>query len=880
MIEQVVQDIGIGFDGIIEAYTSLPSALKDSSKYPPHKVSKVSPTRYEVQVVMGGYSVEDIKIELTDMVMKVKVEPKDDVFFNPIDSNVYMIFLVSRNLQLEKTKVENGVLFMSFVNNQKEVRKVNVDFEKDLMQSSDAKEEVVSTKVLLIEKEPVAPLMVEAPVAPLPSKPIVEEEGPVTSTNVYKDPEPVITPVSPPVSFVEEELPKTTTNVYDIVPVPPAEDATPVIVNAENIAVPTTEVTVPPVMTPVVDAVVTIPDLVNTVSTEPQVTIDLHPAEVVSQTADVIVVPTSDPEKADIAVAVEPKAVEALNDLGIDVKEAVTAAVEAAAPELPKVEEAVVKSEVTVSEMTLPETKIEVPTVSSSIEQPVSTLSDNPVSVDSEKDLPQVVENMVQPSTPEVPVDVPVAVEASVNVVPTEIVLSSVKSTPVEAPSEVPVQEQSTPEPVVLSPEVPVQELVMVPIEEPVAVVVPEIPVVPVEAAPVEPQPVVSEASEPVVDVPVVSSPEPTVPLVDNSAPLPEEVNSVPQPDVSQIEPSPNNVQNVVEVVLEPVNQVIESDVPKVEEKQDILPVEVQSLEAVQLNEPSQVLNEPSPVENPSTPEPVATIVPEVLVEEPKVSEASTILASETPVLPENKTVEEVSEVSMNQSETSTVNLEPVVEEPAVPLVDTPILEPLPPVAEVVPTQELQIPTPEVVEASPPDQPKPQVSEDISVPEPSVVEPQIEVAPVPASPEVVSDTISSSVNAPVVNELSEVHQPEAPVTPTEPVSPVVAEVVAPVPSQPEIPVIPEIVPEQVSVPSQSEPQVEPSQPSTLDTPVVAETSLAQETVAVQEVSPEPAISTTVETPVNNEIPANTVPENVIVSFDVPVESTEPSANVT
>ena len=353
-----LNDIGIGFDSILEAFESLgPILNRAENEHPPFRIEKVSNNHYAVEVDVAGYEHDDISIDLSDMVLKISMNhEKDDNFYTGIDTDVYMLFLVSRNFHLSETSVKNGILYMTFINTYTDKRLMSIDFATSEVIANDAApkdvevtkvtvETVVAEFAIAVPEVKVVPApeaisVMELPVVEVQPEPVVEV--PVVIEQV---PEPVVEPV-----VVAEIVPEPTPEVVVVevvpeVPVPvieivPDEKVEVVVVNADDKTSPTTAVSVPLEMTPVVEVVVTAEPLIDVASEVPQVHIELVP--LVSDAPilhDKVVVPiaTSNPEKTDVSIILDPVSAEVLANANVDIVDVVTKAIEESKTELPPV---------------------------------------------------------------------------------------------------------------------------------------------------------------------------------------------------------------------------------------------------------------------------------------------------------------------------------------------------------------------------------------------------------------------------------------------------------------------------------------------------------------------------------------------------------------
>ena len=373
-----LNDIGIGFDSILEAFESLgPILNRAENEHPPFRIGKVSNNHYAVEVDVAGYEHDDISIDLSDIVLKISMNhEKDDNFYTGIDTDVYMLFLVSRNFHLSETSVKNGILYMTFINTYTDKRLMSIDFATSEVIANDAApravevtkvtvETVVAEFAIAVPEVKVVPAPVAIPVMELP---VVEV--PVVIEPV---PEPVVEPVVvaeivPEPVVVAEVVPEPTpeVGVVEVVPEVPVPEPTPevvvvevvpevpvpvieivldekvevVVVNADDKTSPTTAVSVPLEMTPVVEVVVTAEPLIDVASEVPQVHIELVP--LVSDAPilhDEVVVPiaTSNPEKTDVSIILDPVSAEILANANVDIVDVVTKAIEESKTELPPV---------------------------------------------------------------------------------------------------------------------------------------------------------------------------------------------------------------------------------------------------------------------------------------------------------------------------------------------------------------------------------------------------------------------------------------------------------------------------------------------------------------------------------------------------------------
>lgn len=656
--------IGIGFDSVVEAYESLGAEMRDASRYPPYKILRESANKYRVEVDVAGYDPKDISIKINDMVCRVVVEPKNDKFYDGIERETYMVFLVSRFYYLQETSVKNGVLHMTFLNTHKDKRVMEVDFaDVETAIEPPAPIPVPEPPKVIVETPIVEPpKMVEEPKpVPAPVVEVVEVEGPVTVVEPAPMPEPVAMPepelvtVLPPIETVIEPV------KLDVEIKP---DQTVVLVNTEDNTRPTTSVAVPAEVPQVVELKVDVLPLVSTISEEPQVHIEIVPVEIVYPNVDVVVVPTSDQTKSDIIVALPPLTVEVLANAGIDPASVVAQAIEEVKPVLPDA----------------PSPDVLVPVVeegaNTAVISPAPEMPSAPV--DSvEPELPAAVDVVVPVTEPMVPAVEPIVVvepEPVAEPVVEEIVADVVVEEPVEVPVE--------PSPV------------DVPVADPAPPVEPVVVEPPVEA-PAEPEPLVEPVVEPLVPAvepvqPPIESEPVSPPAIEEMQPLPVE----PLPVVHTVEPAPADVAPVPADVVDVAPPEVAETQPVIEqEPQPVVETVVETLEpSVVVEEPvsppvEPVAEEPAPVEPTpettiasETPVDVAVPMPEPVVEEPVAVVEPVVEAPEVPPPVE-------APVAVEEPAPVEAPTEPVEAVPAEPMPE-PVPEPVMPVGEPMPVSE------------------------------------------------------------------------------------------------------------------------------------------------------------------------------------------------
>ncbi len=526
--------LSIGYEDFLDLYANLQDQFAELPYYPPFNIKKIDEDSYVLELSVPGYVKGDLKVTLLGEILTVeaagpvqKEEDFDDEYFY---QGIYpggalkAKFLVSPRLHVEKAEYADGVLEVFFLVSL-EAQELNV---------------------------PVGPFDQEV-------KPyVVEYDSAGAPIQVYEE------------LVVDEDVPYV-----------PAESA--VVVNDHTDVVPTTEVVLPDVLPQVVEVSLEhVADEVDASSLEPQATIVVEPAtfEVVSDDVHVEVIKTEE-GKSDIVVAIPVEVKEELEAKGIDVVEAITAAMDKAPdlvlPDPVVVPEAVneptlvvvtddageVKAEVSVPEVlpTIVEVKVEEPvlehdSMGSPLEVGTPIITFEPVDHDIPEDhvlVPVVTADgspdiviAVSPETQEV-LD-----SHNIDVV-TDIAPAIVEADPVIATVDEPAPVME----VVEAPAAPLEVVVPAVVEEPVAVVEP------VVEAPVEVVPeVVVEVEAPVlVEEPVVVE-----------LPVDEPVLVEPELAVEEVAAPVAVTESVVEVVPEPV---LESVV--VHQETDVVPtVEVQ----------------------------------------------------------------------------------------------------------------------------------------------------------------------------------------------------------------------------------------------------------------------------------------------------------------
>lgn len=318
-VEQIVSDIGIGFETVFQAYYSLPDALKDSSKYPPHKIEKKNTKTWIATVAVPGIHSSDIKVDLSDMVLKIKITGAAHGFFAPVADDVYMVFLVAEDFHLATSEVADGILTLTFQQIEKTKRSIKFDFK-------DQDENAEVTKVTLP-----FPVQVKTPepVVPAPQKPVQEVFEPVTTTNVYAPETPSEVKFEAP---IEPEAPKT---VIEPQGTPDVDvSSTMVVMHDDTPEIPTTGVLIPDILTPIVSAEVKVAPLVDPVSPFPQVIVSVAPADEIKSDGINVTIPTP-PVSSDITVTMDQSTVAVLETHGIDPATVISQAIEQTQPILP-----------------------------------------------------------------------------------------------------------------------------------------------------------------------------------------------------------------------------------------------------------------------------------------------------------------------------------------------------------------------------------------------------------------------------------------------------------------------------------------------------------------------------------------------------------------
>jgi len=912
MLKDIVSGIGIsiGFDAILDAFTSLDESFKNSANYPPFKIKKISNNRFDVEVNVAGYSQDDIVISIDDMVLKVKTKSskKQSFFENRPSDDEYMVFLLSRAFHLDQTSVKDGILYMSFINTFKEHRKITIDFSKDKqLLAVDAVDTIVSpTKVVVaVEKDESTPLTIEVSKAPEPKPLPVVEVVPEPVTYIVP-PEPVVVPVEPvkvveelvvsepvqmevkePVVIEEvvsepvvaaEVLEPVVVNepvVEDVKPEPVtiiepipllvvgrSLDSEPVLINTEDNTKPTIAVAVPDEVTPVMEAVVEVSPLINTISDQPQITVQLVPVEDVKPSEEVVAVPTISMETADIAVVVKPEVVEALSQAEVKLEEVVAEAIEQAQPILPKVEdEHPVVSELepvsVTEEVSVVPTISDVPESVQQISEPIVEMDQPVVEVVSQETSPTeqtVIPEVLQDQPSELVVEVPEKVEEVIENYPS--VVSEEVSLPVEQPSVEPIVENSVE---TLSLDRLSSELQKPVVEVEIPVVVNEVPSV----------------SEPDVDPVLPESQELTLSEVPAEVPSPQvesvqpSIDLIPQVDSSQ---SSLLTPEVLEIPLEQDNVVVnvtEEKAPEpVVQEPEIEPTKIVTLEPE--------VNHESVHQDAVVQEPVVVPVVEPQMPLPTVVENTSLQDEQEPLPEENlpvATPEPVAQPVEVQPASEVVSVDPL---PIVPDVQVHELEPVVAVAvEDIPHEE-------------------QAHDVAQEPELSAIEPQAQNTE-PVVLEVVPENSASEISFVVDNPISEtnvevkeeekVSEPVAVVEELKVEQPtVVEEVKVEVPVEPSVPVEP-VVPQIEPVVAQFEIKVE--EPVVAEVPteqvvpkVIAEDAIVSFDVPVVppelSVPSEPIVEEPVPVPVIEEVKVEVPVEPV----PVPVEEVKPEANST
>lgn len=129
--------VGIGFDRFIKLLEGAASeAAANVSSYPPYNIERLGEDQYRITLALAGFSPKDVSINVTDGVLRVKGENKDDgtvgeVLFRGIAMRAFeRVFKLADYVEVKSATFDNGMLrieLMREVPESKKPRKIEIN---------------------------------------------------------------------------------------------------------------------------------------------------------------------------------------------------------------------------------------------------------------------------------------------------------------------------------------------------------------------------------------------------------------------------------------------------------------------------------------------------------------------------------------------------------------------------------------------------------------------------------------------------------------------------------------------------------------------------------------------------------------------------------
>ena len=125
----------IGYDNIFDHFNDMFESSSLQTNYPPYDIIKHSDTKYDVQVVLAGYSKEDIILEVKENTLSIKSvkKNKDDkveVIHQGISKRYFeRYFTIADDVKVNNAMLKNGLLIISLeriIPEQKKTRKIEI----------------------------------------------------------------------------------------------------------------------------------------------------------------------------------------------------------------------------------------------------------------------------------------------------------------------------------------------------------------------------------------------------------------------------------------------------------------------------------------------------------------------------------------------------------------------------------------------------------------------------------------------------------------------------------------------------------------------------------------------------------------------------------
>ena len=120
----------VGMNRYQDMMSLLDNLPRANSKYPPHNLIETDDGA-KLEMALAGFDIEDIKIELSEQILTIssnKKDDDDDYEFKGISNRAFTkSFKVSENFNVESAKMNNGLLAVKFVKQMPKVVKIEIN---------------------------------------------------------------------------------------------------------------------------------------------------------------------------------------------------------------------------------------------------------------------------------------------------------------------------------------------------------------------------------------------------------------------------------------------------------------------------------------------------------------------------------------------------------------------------------------------------------------------------------------------------------------------------------------------------------------------------------------------------------------------------------
>ena len=131
-----LRPISIGFDDVFDHFERMFDSDVSVVNYPPYNIVKTGPEKYDIEVALAGYSIDDIRVDYSENQLTIKSVKEDKkgeeegVLHKGIAKRFFSrTFTIADDVEVKDAELKDGLLKVSLkriVPEGKEARQINI----------------------------------------------------------------------------------------------------------------------------------------------------------------------------------------------------------------------------------------------------------------------------------------------------------------------------------------------------------------------------------------------------------------------------------------------------------------------------------------------------------------------------------------------------------------------------------------------------------------------------------------------------------------------------------------------------------------------------------------------------------------------------------